>query len=194
MIQAMGLLLVVAGVLLVFRIIAKREDCISLSAMIDRPPECVFEVVGSVGRTPLWRGQPCWLPRPFRILALACWGDRSSDRTRGGGCCHQTTDAGELRVRSVPDREFSCRRIRKDLSYESVFRISPGNGRCLLVWELRYQLRRVPDILSRRMIAADARRSMERSLDHIRRFALSLEVSGRHEQRFESRGSQISAA
>ncbi len=194
MIQAMILLLVVSGILFAFRLINTGEDCISLSAVIDRPAECVFEVVGSLGRTPFWRGQPRWLPRPFRVLALACWGDRSSDRAHSLRLRERASEAGELRVRSMRDREFSCGRIRKDLSYESVFRISPGNGRCLLVWELRYQLHRVPDILSRRMIAADARRSMERSLEHIRRFALSLESAGRREQHFESPGSQITAA
>ncbi len=102
----------------------------------------------------------------------------------------------EIHVRSIQNREFGyCSIRRRDLIYESTFRLSAENGKCLLIWEIRYQLFRLPDIVTRNIIAASVHRSMSNSLGMIRRLALIRPASlYRREELFEARRGHVPAA
>jgi hypothetical protein len=169
-----------------------REARLVLSTIIHRPASCVFDVIGDVERAPVWHRRPYWLPGPLRVSTLACWGDLAPARRHAAGNGRRAPD--EISIRCLEGREFAYRSIcRRDLSYESSFRLSPDGGKCLLTWEIRYQVHRLPDIISRATITAAARMSMVNSLEYIRRFANSREHIFRHDPAYESSG-QLPAA
>jgi hypothetical protein len=169
-----------------------REARLVLSTIIQRPASCVFDVIGDVERVPVWHRRPCWLPGPLRVSTLACWGDPTPAHRHAAGNGRKAPD--EIRIRCLEGREFAYRSMRRrDLNYESSFRLSPDGGKCLLTWEIRYQVHRLPDVMSRATIAAAARMSMANSLEHIRRFTNSREHIFRHDPAYESSG-QLPAA
>ena len=171
MIYALPLLVVFAAVIISLRIMHPRETRMVLSAIIDLPASTVFEVIGDLNRLPSWGRHPHWLPRPLRISTMSRWGEHLplEQRTASG----RNVAPEEIRIRCIPNRELgyqSCRH--RGLNFESIFRLAPDSGRCHLTWEVRYQTRRLPDILGGRTIANAARASMASSLEYIQRLAL----------------------
>ena len=189
---ALLLVMVTAVSLLALHAMLAHENRVILSTVIPCPEGRVFEVIDAVHRTPSWRLRPRWLPRPLRISALACWGDESSahfSRSR-----HQQLAPDEIVIRRLQNREFSYRCSGRSLSFESTFRTFHDRGGCFLSWEIRYRSRRLPDVISRPLIAAAARRSMAFSLEYIRRFAICRARPDRRAPVYDSTWNQIAAA
>jgi hypothetical protein len=194
MIYLFSLLTIVAATFVSLRTSNSRETRLILSTTIHRPASSVFELVGAVDQVPVWRRRPCWLPGPLRISTMSGWGERVSGNRRSTGAALRNPE--EIWIRHLPNREFGYRSVRhRDISYESIFHLSSGDGKCLLTWEIHYQLHRLRDIIGHAAIAAAARESMESSLDHIRRLALSHpETVHAHDGLYEARRGQIPAA
>lgn len=194
MIYVLSLLTIFAATIFSLRTSNSRETRLVLSKTIHRPASSVFELIGAVERAPVWRRRPYWLPGPLRISTMSRWGERgSADQHRAGGA-HGRPE--EIWIRHLQNREFGYRSVRRrDLSYESTFRLSPGEGKCQLTWEIRYRVHRLPDIIGQTAIAAAARQSMESSLEYIQRLALSYPESVcSRDGIYEARRGQIPAA
>jgi hypothetical protein len=194
MIYLVPLLTIIAAGLFSLRSAHSKETRLVLTTTIHRPASFVFEVIGAVERSPVWRRRPQWLPGPLRISNMSRWGEHTPAEQRASGRTRQGLE--EIWIRHVQNREFGYRSIRRrDLSYESTFQLSPGDGKCQLTWEIRYRVHRLPDILSQTAIAAAARKSMASSLEYIRRMALIVpdSVCDRHAI-YEDRRGQIPAA
>lgn len=189
---ALLLLMVTGASLLALHAMLAHESRVVLSTAIPCPEGCVFEVIETAHRTPAWRLGPRWLPGPLRISALACWGDESSAHLSRGH--YRQISPDEIVIRRLQNREFSYRCNGRGLSYESTFRIFHDRGGCFLRWEIRYRLRRLPDVIGRRLIAAAARRSMAFSLEHIRRFAVCRARPNRRAVVYDSTRDQAAAA
>lgn len=194
MMYVLSLLTVVAVGFLSLRGSHSKEIRLVLSTIIHRPASLVFEVIGTVERAPVWSRQPAWLPGPLRISIMSRWGDHTPTHQRAAGGTLKGPE--EIWNRHMPDHEFAYRSVRRrDLSYESTFRLSPDDGKCRLTWEIRCRVYRLPDIVGRAAIAAAARESMANSLDYIRRLVLSGPESVRADTRiYEARRGHIPAA
>jgi len=186
------LLMVTAASLLALHALLSHESSVVLSAVIPCPEGCVFEVIDAVHRSPAWLLRPRWLPVPLRISALACWGDESSAHFSRG--CQKQLPPDEIVIRSLQNREFSYRCNGRGLSFESTFRVFHDRSGCFLSWEIRYRLRRLPDMIGRPLIAAAVRRSMAFSLEHIRRFAICRARPNRRAAFYDSTWNQVAAA
>jgi len=194
MLYVLSFLTIVVAAFFSLRTSNSRETKLELSATIPRSAGSVFAVIGAVERAPVWCRRPYWLPNPMRISVMAPWGERSSARKRKTGIGPRGPE--EIWIRHLKNREFGYRSIRRhDLSYESIFRLSPEDGKCRLTWEVRYRVHRLPDLMSQAAIAAAARASMENSLKLIQRLVLSCPDSVRARDLIhEARRDQISAA
>ena len=64
----------------------------------------------------------------------------------------------------------------------------------MLTWEIRFRAHRLPDILGRQAIEANARASMTKTLALIQRLALSYTGKATRDLIYEARRDQISAA
>lgn len=169
-----------------------REARLVLSTVVHRPASCVFDVISDVERAPVWHRRPYWLPGPLRVSTLACWGDLAPARRRAAGDRRKAPD--EISIRCLEGREFAYRSICcRGISYESNFRLSPDGGRCLVTWEVRYQVHRVADVIGRAAIRSAAHMSMASSLEYIRHFANSREPVSGHDAACES-SDQLPAA
>lgn len=122
------------------------------------------------------------------------WGEFAQARTRKSGTRPKGPE--KIWVRHLKNREFGYRSVRRhDLSFESTFRLAPEEGKCLLTWQIRYQVHRLPDILGKSAIEADARASMANSLALIQRLALGYpDTVSTRDLMYQPRRDQISAA
>jgi hypothetical protein len=189
---ALLLFMVTAASFLALHAMLAHESRVVLSTVIPCPEGCVFEVIDAVHRTPAWRLGPRWLPGPLRISALGIWGDESRSHLSRGH--HRQLPPDEIVIRSLQNREFSYRCSGSGLNFESTFRIFHDRGGCFLSWEIRYRLRRLPDVISRHLIAAGARRSMAFSLEHIRRSAVCRARPDRRTAVYDSTRNQVATA
>jgi hypothetical protein len=125
---------------------------------------------------------------------MAGWGEPVPAVQRASSLDHRVPE--EIHVRSLQNREFGyCSIRRRDLIYESTFRLSDEDGKCLLIWEIRYQLFRLPDLVTRNIIAAGVHRNMLKSLGTIRRLALTHPVAVYpRKELFEARRGHVPAA
>ncbi len=171
-----------------------RETRVVLSTIIPRPVDVVFKVVSSQAGSPVWRRRPFWLPPPMRFTLMTASEKHRYDTGWSKGCKLQGPE--EIRIRDLKNREFGYQSVRRnDFSYESIFRFVPEDGKCLLVWEVRYQAHRLPDLLGRPLLDAAVRNGMAGSLEWIRRLALSTPESSRVRSLiFAARRDQIPAA
>jgi hypothetical protein len=194
MLYVLSLLTIAVVAFFALRTSNSRETRLVLSATIPRPDGSVFAVIGAVERAPVWYRQPCWLPGPLRISIMTPWGELSPTGKRKTGS--RPNGPEEIWIRHLKNREFGYRSIRRrDLSYESTFRLSQEDGKCRLTWEVRYQVHRLPDIISQAAIATAARASMANSFKLIQRLALSSPDAVRaRDLIYEARRDQISAA
>jgi hypothetical protein len=171
MIYALSLFVLLAAAIMSLRILHPRETRMVLSAIIDLPASAVFEVIGDVTRLPSWGRHPHWLPRPLRISTMSRWGEHIPLDQRSA--CGRHTAPEEIRIRCLHNQELGYQSLRRrELSFESTFRLTPDSGKCQLTWEVRFQTHRLPDILGRKTIANAARASMASSLEYIQRLAL----------------------
>lgn len=171
MIYALSLLVLLAAAIISLRILHPRETRMVLSAIIDLPASTVFEVIGDVNKLPSWGRHPHWLPRPLRISTMSRWGEHIPLEQRSA--CGRHSAPEEIRIRCLHNQELGYQSLRRrELSFESTFRLTPNSGKCQLTWEVRYQTHRLPDILGGKTIAHAARASMASSLEYIQRLAL----------------------
>jgi hypothetical protein len=142
-----------------------------LTATIPRPASSIFAVISATERAPVWRRHPVWLPHPLRIATLIPCGDRPHPKRVSR---HGLQGPEEIFVRQVKNREFGYRSLRRhDLSYESTFLLSPGEGKCRVTWEVQIRTHRLADILAQRFILAATQASMAHSLQWIQHVVLS---------------------
>ncbi len=194
MIYVLSMVALIVAAFLSLRATHTKETKLVLSTTIARPAAVVYPLIGKEERVPIWRRSPFWLPSPLRITLMSAWGELTQARTRKTGLHHTGTE--EICVRHLKNREFGYRSVRRhDLSFESTFRLTPGEGECLLTWEIRYRVCRLPDILGKPAIEAGARASMSISLALIERLALGYPATvSTRELIHEARRDQISAA
>jgi hypothetical protein len=187
-------LTIVAATFVTLRSHRPKEMRLVLSRTIHRPASSVFDIVGAVDRVPVWRRMPGWSPGFLKISVMSGWGEHFAPGKRGKGA--EQMGPEEIRIRHIRNREFAYLSIRpKDLSYESTFRIVPADIKCQLVWEIRFRVSRVPDILRRRAIAAAVCARMSRSLDYIQHIAMSsADCSRRPDRMFATRRDHVPAA
>jgi hypothetical protein len=194
MIYVLSMVTLIVAAVLSLRTTHSRETRLVLSTTIARPASVVFSVIGAMERAPVWRRRPVWLPSPLRITLMTPWGEFAQAKTRKSGIGPKGPE--EIWVRHLKNREFGYRSVRRhDLSFESTFRLAPEEGKCLLTWEIRYRVHRLPDILGKSAIEAGARASMANSLELIQRFALGYpDTVSTRDLIYEARRDQISAA
>ena len=194
MIYVLSMVTLVVAAVLSLRNSHSRETRLVLSTTIARPASVVFSVIGAMGGTPAWRRGPLWLPSALRITLMSPRGEFTQARKQKSGTLPKGQE--EIWIRHLKNRELGYRSVRRhDLSFASTFRLAPEEGNCLLTWEVRYRVYRLPDILGRSAIEARARASMSSALAMIQRLALGypLPVSTR-DRIYEARRNQISAA
>jgi hypothetical protein len=171
-----------------------RETNLVLSTVIARPVDVVFDVVSSRAGLPAWRRKPLWLPPALRLTLMTPGGEHSRGAASEKGSRLEGSE--EIWIRHLKNREFGYKSVRRnDLSYESTFHFMPEDGKCLLVWEVSYRVRRLPDLLGRPLLDAAARAGMAGLLEWIRRLALSNPESSRVRSLiYEARRDQVPAA
>jgi hypothetical protein len=156
--------------LILLRHCLRAEDRIVISAIIDRPVSPVFKIVADGRSHPLWHRQPRWLPEWLRSFRLARLGHHIPETLRKSRQHGGITE--DIRIRCITNHEYSYRCTRpQQLTYESIFYFRPERGKCLLIWEFRYRLQRLPDILCAGAISSAARESMASSMDYISHLA-----------------------
>lgn len=192
MVFLLSFLIVAAAVLL--RLNAARRDIrVVISATIPRSLSSVYDVISAVEMAPEWHRRPIWLPEPLRLARMVPWGSAAH-----GNRCAGSLPRGseEISIRHIKNREFSYASTRlRDLSYESIFRLVPDQGRCRLTWEVRANIRRVPDIVGRHAIASALQSSMKESFRMVQHLVLSRpEPIRSRDLIYEARRGQIPAA
>lgn len=171
MIYALSLLLLCAAAIISRRLLHPRETRMVQSAVIELPASTVFEIIGDLRRLPSWGRHPRWLPRPLRLSTMSRWGEQLLLEERSSSSRGIAPE--EIRIRCIANQEFGYQSLRRHgLNFESIFRLAADSGKCRLTWEVRYQTRRLADILGGKTIADAARASMASSLEYIRRLAL----------------------
>ncbi len=187
------LLTVIVAAIWSLHSVRSRETRLVQSVIIPSPVEAVFGVISSRERLPEWYRKPCWLPPPMRVTLPKPigYGQPASAKP-----ARKIDGPEEIRIRHMNNREFAYKSVRsRDLSYESTFRVVPEESGCLLIWELRYRICRLPDLLGRPLIDAAVRAGMRGSLDSICRLALISTESARPRSRIlEARRDHVPAA
>jgi hypothetical protein len=193
MISALSILILLGAFFFWLRKFHPRETRLILSATLDQPASSIFEVIGDVMRAPSWSRQPTWLPRAVRMSRMSPLGAHIPARQLPQA---SSMAPEEIRIRCLQNREYSYRSTRPhDFSYESAFYLTPDQGKCLLIWEIRFRTNRVPDIVGRALIATRMRASMVSSLAHIRRLAATYgSPAYARNEIYEARAGQIPAA
>jgi hypothetical protein len=194
MMGALSLLILFIAAAWSVRSAKSKETRFVLSTIIPRPVDVVFNVVSSREGSPAWRRKPLWLPSPMRVTFMASGGEHA--KGAAPGTAGRLEGHEEIWIRHLKNREFGYKSVRRnDLSYESTFRLMPEDGKCLLIWEVRYRVRRLPDLLGKPLLDAAARAGMAGSLEWIRRLALSSPESSRARSLiYEARRDQVPAA
>jgi len=176
MVYLMGFVIFAAAATISVRSAARKETRLLASISISRPAKAVFEIIEHVGREIVWYRKSDWLPRPLRVSQLSCWHEHVPPDQR-----HQTAGVktpAQVSIHLLEDCVFTYRSTHEcDMDYECSFRLGMESGKCLLTWEMRYQVRRLADILARQRIVNSTADSMARSLEYIKRLALAPERS-----------------
>jgi hypothetical protein len=147
MIYWMSFFSVVAAAFVSLRGYKPRETRLVLSKVIPRPVESVFQVIKAVEQAPVWRRHPAWLPDFLRVSRMSGWGGHRPYRKKTSDV--RLHGPEEIAIHSLNDREFGYQSSRpRDLRYASRFRLKAQGERCHLTWEVRFQVRRLPDVLS----------------------------------------------
>jgi hypothetical protein len=172
MIYVLPLLTIMVVAMVSMRTTQARLAKVVVTASIPGPASSVFAVISTMNRVPAWQRRPVWLPPTLQISVMTPYGSRRhrSKRPDRNGL----RGPEEIFVRQVKNREFAYGSLRKhDLSFESTFRLAPGEGKCRVTWEVIIRAHRIPDILGKRRILATTRASMAHSLQGIQQMVLS---------------------
>ena len=172
MIYWMSFLSMVAAAFVSLRSYKPRETRLVLSKTIPRPAESVFQVIKAVEQAPVWRRHPAWLPDFLRVSRMSGWGGHGPYQKKVSSV--RLHGPEEIAIHSLNNCEFGYQSIRPhDLRYASRFRLTPQGDKCHLTGEVRFQVHRLPDVLSLSRIAAEARADMAYSMDYIHRIAVT---------------------
>jgi hypothetical protein len=148
-----------------------KETRLARTIFIRTPASVIFSLVSRVDRMPEWYRTPARSLRLFARSRLSHWGELIPSEWRLDR--RHSRKRIQVIIQPIQDNEFRYQYCDpREVRHELIFRLRPRSNGCLLVWEIRYRMRRWQDILlNRRLTEGEIYRDMALSLDLIRRMA-----------------------